>query len=280
MRRKREISSSAMLFLIYVFGFSVYLLGQYADQALARFWNGYRGGLGMTVMTVAGLYVYKVWLKGEYAGSLKIKNTGRGLLMMLPVLLLTVPEIGRIGFEKVTPAGIVFAVLAALMGGVGEEAAFRAMPCAWLTKDKREGKDFLKHAALVALIFALLRLTDLLSGTSVVDTLLNVGYSYGYGLIAAAVFLRCGTILPCMIVHTLYDIPGRLAAAFPREGLVPDETLSTKLILTGAALLIGSLSYLYLKRGNAEAEMNSLWTEKWRADACSASRMEDEKFGV
>lgn len=266
MRKKREISSSAMLFLIYVFGFSVYLLGQYADQALMRFWNGYRGGLGMTVMTLAGLYIFKVWLKGEYAGSLKIKNTGKGLLMMLPVLILTVPEIGRIGFENVTFEGALFAVLNALVGGVGEEAAFRAMPCAWLTKDKRSGKDFLKHASLVALIFALLRLTDLLARASVTDTLLGMASSFGYGLIAAAVFLRCGTILPCMIVHTLYNIPGILATAFPREGAVPDETLSTKLILTGAALLIGSLSYLYLKRGNAETEMNSLWTEKWNAN--------------
>lgn len=266
MRRKREISSSAMLFLVYVFGFSVYLLGQYTDQALMRFWNGYRGGLGMTVMTLAGLYVYRVWLKGEYAGSLKSKNTGKGILMMLPVLVLTVPEIGRIGFDKVTPEGAVFAVLAALIGGVGEEAAFRAMPCAWLTKEKRNGKDFLKHALVVALIFALLRLTDLLARAPVVDTLLGMGSSFGYGLLAAAVFLRCGTIIPCMLVHTLYNIPGILVTAFPREGTVPDGTLSTKMILTGLVLVLGSLSYVYLKRGNAEAEMNSLWTEKWTAN--------------
>ena len=149
---------------------------------------------------------------------------------------------------------------------MGEEAAFRAMPCAWLTKEKRSGNDFVKHASLVALIFALLRLIDLLAGASVTDVLLDMACSYGYGLIAAAVFLRCGTVAPCMIVHTLYNIPGALAAAFPAEGAA-DETLSGRLILTGVALLIGSLGYLYLKRGNAETEMSSLWTERWNPGA-------------
>jgi uncharacterized BrkB/YihY/UPF0761 family membrane protein len=50
----------------------------------------------------------------------------------------------------------------------------------------------------------------LAQGASVGATLLQVGYSFLVGAMCAVVLLLCGSVLPCILLHAVYDFGGLL----------------------------------------------------------------------
>ena len=98
--------------------------------------------------------------------------------------------------------------------GIFEEVAFRGilLPLIYLYIPNR------KHAGVLSILlsavaFALLHAFNILTGASVTATLLQVGYTFLTGCMFGVLTLLTRSVVPCIIVHALYDIGGTMVAS-------------------------------------------------------------------
>jgi membrane protease YdiL (CAAX protease family) len=101
--------------------------------------------------------------------------------------------------------------LSSLAVGAFEELFFRgvALPL-WLERRARTRGELFFAVLGTSAVFALLHLLNLAQGASVGATLLQVGYSFLVGAMCAVVLLLCGSVLPCILLHAVYDFGGLL----------------------------------------------------------------------
>lgn len=98
--------------------------------------------------------------------------------------------------------------------GLFEETAFRGilLPLLYLYIPNR------KHAGILSILlsaaaFALLHAFNILTGASVTATLLQVGYTFLTGCMFGVLTLLTRSVVPGIILHTLYDIGGTMVAS-------------------------------------------------------------------
>ena len=115
------------------------------------------------------------------------------------------------------------------MAGVGilEELIFRGLLFRAMEKDNR------KAAVLVSsLTFGIGHIVNLLNGAPVLDTLLQIIYAVSIGLLFTILFLKTGSLIPCIITHSTVNALSAIAG--PRSSALD---LVAALVLTIVPLL-------------------------------------------
>ena len=108
-------------------------------------------------------------------------------------------------------------------------------------------RDGLKSAVIVsALTFGIGHIVNLLNGAPLLPTLCQVVYAAAFGLAAVLVFLRTGSILPCILAHSALNA----LSVFSPETQTDGQTILVSLLLT----LINGAYALYLIRRIPRAE--------------------------
>lgn len=136
-------------------------------------------------------------------------------------------------------------LLDCLMIGAFEEIAFRGtIFIALLEKRRKSTKQIFWVAAISSALFGLLHLTNLIDGAGIGPTLLQVGYSFLIGGMCSIVFLKCRNILPCILLHTLFDIGGRMVGTVASGRIWNLPTVIVTAVL-GVAVAVWMLCVLW-----------------------------------
>ncbi|MBQ8149951.1 MAG: CPBP family intramembrane metalloprotease [Clostridia bacterium] len=182
-------------------------------------------------------FICKNGLK-EYYGLCRVQGGMKSYLYFLPLILLStcnlwnglaMPE----SLLKALPAAVTMAV-----AGLLEELIFRGLLFKAMYKDSR------KAAVIVgSLTFGMGHIVNLLNGAPLLETLLQIAYATAIGYLFIVIFLKSGSIVPCIIAHCFINGTSR----FGRDG---GDLLS---ILTAAVLVIVPVAYaLWLSRKTAD----------------------------
>jgi len=143
------------------------------------------------------LYVTKLkWWHN--IGSLK-RISLKSLHLLLPVILLSVIPLVN-GIKQKSASGIILLIGTSLLIGIIEEFYFRGVIFFAL---KPEGK---KSAILISsMLFGIVHLLNLTGGADIIDTLFQMVFAFGIGLIMAVVRYETDLLLPQILVHALWD---------------------------------------------------------------------------
>lgn len=220
------------------------------------------------VATAAGallcLAIHRSWFRGEFDGSLKLKNFGLGMLLLLPSLLFFVTNLTEVNFKTLTPAIILTAFGTALGPGVMEEVAFRGLAGSNFMRVWRDEKKLVLIVTLTALLFGLVHISNILAGAGMAVSFTQAVYSFGAGVLFAAVYLRTGSLIPAIIAHTLVDASAFMNAELMESGgVLSGSSFDWSMLITGAlGLALAVLGFWYI-RPEKRAEILKLWAQKW-----------------
>ncbi len=134
----------------------------------------------------------------------------------LPALLVTVNNFPILalawGEASVTRYDLLpLFLLDCLFIGIFEELAFRGVLFTAILEKRRSTRRSIFLTTLISsLLFGLVHLANLIEGAGIGGTLLQVGYSTLIGGMCAIVFLKSGNLLLPILLHTLFDIGGRM----------------------------------------------------------------------
>ena len=147
------------------------------------------------------LFVVKNGLT-EYYGLAGWAENSRAMLWFIPLWIIAGCNLlNGIGPEYKVP-GLIFAALSMAFVGFAEEMIFRGFLFRAMLKDGN-----VKAAVIVSSItFGIGHISNLLSGHELGETLLQVGYAVAVGFVYTMSFYKSGSLLPCILAHSLTDV--------------------------------------------------------------------------
>ena len=126
--------------------------------------------------------------------------------------------------------------LSCLSTAIFEELLFRGLLLSlFLSRFGGEGKGGLTALLLSSAVFGLSHLLNLAGGGGLPDTLLQVGYSFLIGALAAVLCLLFSSLWPAILFHALYNFGGFLIPELGDGPLFDTPTVVVTVILARAA---------------------------------------------
>jgi membrane protease YdiL (CAAX protease family) len=194
------------------------------------------GNVGIVDVVVQSLLALGVliWLGWLRAAGFNGPLSWRDLYLLWVPALLALFYLASAFVTPVSGVGvIVFAVIAALLTGLDEEARFRGVILQSLLPSGP-----LAAAALSGLFFGLAHLNNLLTHVPPAIVLVQAVGAFLLGFGFAACRLRTRTIWPLILFHALYDLPADITLFNAGKAGAIIATLSTLSLVTIALVLI------------------------------------------
>ncbi len=173
-----------------------------------------------------------------YYGLCGVRGSMKNYLYFLPLILLCTCNLWNGLAMPGNRLKALPAIVTMTMAGLLEELIFRGLLFKAMSKENP------KAAIIVgSLTFGMGHIVNLLNGAPVPDTLLQIAYATAIGYLFIVIFLKSGSIVPCIIAHCV--ING--TSAFGRSAGTWGD------ILSALALVIVPVGYaLWLQRKGAE----------------------------
>jgi len=170
-------------------------------------------------------FLKKHALEGEN-GLCKPKLPLKALLYYLPLLpILSVNFWGGVGLQMTLVETALY-VVSMLFVGLIEELIFRGLLFNALKADS------LKRAVIISSVtFGIGHIVNLLNGAAFLPTLLQIVYATAIGFLFTILFLKTGSLLPCIFAHSFVNASSAFAA--------PQSTaseLSSAIVMTLVAI--------------------------------------------
>ena len=243
---KHEVTFAVILIVIYVVGSSV--MQRVSEAVGVQF-------LAETLFCIVLTAVLLVFIRknglSAYLGLQKPDCPASGMLFYLPLFLIPgVTLCFGVGLEY----GIVPTILHTLMMccvGFLEEVIFRGFLFRSIAK-----QSLTRGIAIGSLTFAIGHFVNLLNGSSFVQNLQQVIYAAAVGFLLTFLFLRTGSILPCIAFHALNNC----LTAFATGSLLIDRLgeQNAVLLMIGVRLAIAAAYLVYvIKRPRHELPAKS-----------------------
>lgn len=193
------------------------------------------GILGMGAL----IFVKANHLEEDYGLNTWPKNTRR-FLYFIPLWVLVTGNL----WGGIAPAlqgiDLIIAMLSMALVGYLEEIIFRG----FLFKALLESNSEKVAIIISAVTFGIGHLLNLLSGQATLETVIQVIYAIVWGFVFTFVFYKSGSLLPCIIAHSLIDVFSKVAAA--------NELLSW--VYIGATIVVGIAYCIYLAKCKSETD--------------------------
>jgi len=137
---------------------------------------------------------------GKAMGLCKGDFSGKAYLWFLPMLVLLSTNFWGGVQLRLSVVETALYMLSMVAVGILEELIFRGLLLRVLCKDS------LKWGVIVSsLTFGIGHIVNLLNGAPVADTLLQILYATAIGFLFTVIFLRSGSLVPCIVVHCLVN---------------------------------------------------------------------------
>lgn len=182
--------------------------------------------LGLAAIS-AGLlfFVCKNKLTGKY-GLLRVQNSKR-YLWFLPIgILCTLNLWCGISLHYDAKHQLIAVINMALVG-FAEEMIFRGLLFRAIEKENTT-----RAILISAITFGVGHIINLFTGQASFDTILQVLYAIAFGFAFVMMFCRSGSLIPCIVTHSLIDITSK----FSTQSL--SEQAERRFDLFGSALVI------------------------------------------
>ena len=132
----------------------------------------------------------------------------------------------------------IFAVITMGLVGYVEEIIFRGLLY------KAIEKDSIKKAIIIsAMTFGAGHIVNLLTGHATLDTFLQIGYAIAIGFAFVMVFYKSGSLIPCIITHSLVNITSTFSV---KNGAA--TSITWKFITASFIIVVGVGYALYLHK--------------------------------
>ena len=153
------------------------------------------------------IFVWKNGLQKKYGLSSWPKNN-RAMLWFLPLWIITTLNL----WGGITPRfplpGQLFVVVSMAFVGFAEETIFRG----FLFKAMLKNGNVVAAVIVSSITFGLGHIVNLLTGHELTETLLQIAFAVAYGFLVTLVFYKSGSLLPCILSHSLFDVFAEFAS--------------------------------------------------------------------
>ena len=230
------------------------------------------GPVGLFAGAAITLVLYKWWFRPEFEGMLKGDlplGFLLGLIELGYVLISYVPNLidGSFSIKPLTLT-ILFVSLTA---GIKEEVVFRGVIISTLMRQWKDRNLFRQAALVSGIVFGLIHAANIFAGADPLQTLFQVIGSVSVGFIFAAVYLRTGSILPCMFYHALHDIIAIACESNVSEnGIMSARAFWWGDVFNLAMEAVMAAAAFWLLRDAKTEQIREIWNRKWKLAAVPA----------
>ena len=232
------------------------------------------GPVGLFAGAAITLVLYKWWFRPEFEGMLKGDlplGFLLGLIELGYVLISYVPNLID-GSFSIKPL-VWTIILVSLTAGIKEEVVFRGVIISTLMRQWKDRNLFRQAALVSGIVFGLIHAANIFAGADPLQTLFQVIGSVSVGFIFAAVYLRTGSILPCMFYHALHDIIAIAAESNVAEnGIMYAQALSWGDAFSLALSFVLAAVGLWLIRSAKTEQIREVWDRKWKPAGAAAGQ--------
>ena len=197
--------------------------------------------------------------KGVFRAELPLREIGLlcvpFLIQLLLSWLLNVMDHGL--FFRATALSVVMA----LSAGFGEEAMFRGLAVPIGMRYLRGRNRILITALVTSVVFGLSHLGNAKGGNAI--GIVQAVASIGSGLLYAAVFLRTGSIMVTVVMHSLIDWMYFVTNPALQNGEMANMGVTTAVIISCIVDLSMSAVGLWLIRPAVREKIEAVWQKKW-----------------
>lgn len=131
-----------------------------------------------------------------------------------------------------------------------------------LLKKYLKEKYIIKILVITSVFFLLFRISNLLFGQSLYDTINQCLFTLGFGLLMGAIFIRTGNSIPCIIAHIINNILAFSDIGFKDNNLLLNVFPIGQIIYYIFFILMILIAF-YLVRKDKQEDIILLWKEKW-----------------
>jgi len=220
---------------------------------------------------ILALLIEKFIIPGK-KGEFNLENFWKGMFLVLPVLLWNsfnniIAGIKQGMTLQSSFSLLIAAVISGAAPGIVEEICVRGLPLLNCMRAKCTEKRIPVYVIISSTIFSLLHAINLLSGMDIGKNLNQLFYTFAIGMVFGAVYLRCGSILPCIAAHFAMDFTAYILGL---EDVKQQQ--STASVVTGTFFneyIVRNIPYMvmiifavFLIRKSKRGEICELWDNK------------------
>jgi len=224
-------------------------------------------GYPIVLAALVVLLLYKFWYRPQFEGALRGGRPELGLKLWIPILIswLTMPLVFML-----TPAQFgwptFITIGTSLAAGFSEEAIFRSFGLSTIMRKVKNERDIIIGLVLTAVIFGVVHGFNIFSGANSGHTVLQIISAGFLGLFFGALYLRCGNLWPCILVHAVNDIIALTDVSNVTEvGIVVGSVSWLNYLDIVMCLIIGIIG-LWMIRAEKRPEIMEIWSKKWKTD--------------
>lgn len=221
--RKNELTFSIIWIVIYV------VLSSVADSISKDLGTLKIVTAPMCVVMTAVLagWIAKSGLRDKYGLRLP-KASGKQLLFYLPLVVIASASLWFGCAMSMSGTEATLRVISMLCVGFLEEIIFRGLLF------KAMSKTNMKRAVIVSSVtFGIGHIVNLLNGAPLFSTLMQIVYAVALGFLFTIIFLRSGSLIPCIVTHSAINSLSTFAV----------EQTNPQLVVITVALTAISLGY-------------------------------------
>lgn len=243
---KSEVTFAVVLIVIYVVGMS--LLQSVSEMVGIEYFAEIFFAAAFAV--VLFVFIKKNGLT-EHIGLCRPEvPAGKMLFYIPPVLIASLGAIFGVGLQYPVPSLICHTVTMLFVGFI-EEVLFRGFLFRGMAKTN------LTAAVIVSsLTFGIGHIVNLLNGYSIFDSVTQIIYAVSVGFMLAVILIRSGSLIPCIVFHSLNNIlTGFASGKILVDAAGSEET--AEIIVIAAGLVIAVLYMLYVLKFTPKREIKA-----------------------
>lgn len=230
---KNEITFAVILIIVYVVGSTI--MSQLSDIIGTEFLA--EAVFGIVLSAVLAVFIAKNGL-AEHLGLRKPEVSAAKMLFYIPLPIIA--GVGAIfGFApQYEPAVLAVHTVYMFFVGFLEEIIFRGFLFRGMAK-----KNMTSAVTVSAVTFGIGHIVNLLNGYDLAENLMQIVYAVSVGFLLVFIFIRTGSLVPCIAFHSLNNILAGFGSAQILADIAGSEqggqmlNVGIRIALTAAYLL-------------------------------------------
>ena len=214
-------------------------------------------------LAITEMIFTKVWFKGEFEGTLK-GDIGHGLRLMIPIVVV---DLLIFAYDRFMGKGslnsILFVLAASVVAGIIEEITFRSLMLSNLMRITSTYKGMMCAVTASSLVFGAAHFSNLIGGANVGATISQFIGATCMGFFFAAVYLTCGSIVPCMVMHFVHDVIALMFLGINESGATIQATTPESIIQEIILNIVLVVMTVILLKPDRYGKIRKIWDEKW-----------------
>ena len=218
-----------------------------------------------SLMAVIILSAMGRWFAPEFKGVLKAGVPAKEVCM---IFALFAADLVLSYLADLPDAGFYFnptaaALASAVSAGFVEETMFRSVSVPIGMRYLKSEKRIIIIALLTSVLFGAVHLGNVNEGASMTMAVIQTVASIGGGLFYCAAYMRTGSALVPIVMHSVYDYMCFVTDPSLDNGIMTGESVTTGLVLSIAVKIAFGIVGLWLIRPAVRGKIQDIWDDKW-----------------